>query len=89
MKTFEMDCYEVRESDGDGRSDHHVAYVSTQALADALMLKNKGWRSARPYKKVLTVFENMEEYEANTTASLKKAALAKLTMAEKQALGLL
>lgn len=89
MKTFEMDCFEVRELDCDDRSDHHVAFVSTKALADELIGKQSGWRSSQPYKKVLTVFESMEEYQANTTASLKKAALAKLTMAEKQALGLL
>jgi hypothetical protein len=89
MKTFEMDCFEVRESDGDGRSDHHVAFVSTKALADELIGKQSGWRSSQPYKKIITVYDNMEEIEANSKTALKKAALAKLTMAEKQALGLL
>lgn len=89
MKQFEMDCYEVSESDGGGMHSNHVAYVSTAELADELVKKSQGWRSVRPYTKVITIFDTMEEIEANSKANLRKTGLAKLTAAEKQALGLL
>jgi hypothetical protein len=88
MKTFEMDCFEVRESDGDGRGDHHVCYCATRTLATVIAAKNKGWRQVTDYRKAITIFESEEEFEANTTKALRKSALAKLTILERMALGL-
>lgn len=88
MKQFEMDCYEVREADGGGMSDSHVCYVSNAKLAEAVCAKQKGYRTHRAHKKLYTVFDTMEEIEANSKANLRKSALAKLTNLEKEALGL-
>ena len=88
MKQYEIDCYEVTESDGGGMFSNHLAYVSSQALADQLVAKSKGWRSASKYTKLITIFDTMEEIEANSKSNLRKSALAKLTMLEKEALGL-
>lgn len=88
MKQFIMDCFEVTEADGGGMHSNHVAYVSSKEVANQLVEKSKGWRSASPYKKVITVFDTMEELEANSKSNLRKSALAKLTAAEKEALGL-
>jgi hypothetical protein len=88
MKRFELDCYEVRESDGGGMSDYHIAYCSTLMLAQKLADQVKGWRNVHPYKKVFTVFDDMEEVEANSKANLRKSGLAKLSAAEKGALGI-
>ena len=88
MKQFEMDCYEVREADGGGMSDNHVCYVSSDVLAEQIVAKQKGYRSYRKYTKLHTIFDTMEEVEANTKSALRKSALAKLTNLEKEALGL-
>ena len=87
MKQFEMDCYEITESDGGGMHSNHVAFVSNKTLADELVSKSKGWRFSHPYKKVITIFDTMEEIEANSKANLRKSGLAKLTAAEREALG--
>lgn len=88
MKTFEIDCFEVRESDGDGRSDSHVCFCATAKLAETIAEYNKGWRSFTKYSKFFNVCETEEEYNANTKAALRKSALAKLSKAEREALGL-
>lgn len=88
MKVFEMDCYEVRETDGGGMSSNHIIYCSTKALADKVADKVKGWRTVNPYKKTIKVFETIEEIEENSVSELRKSALAKLTDAERKALGL-
>lgn len=88
MKQFVMDCFEVTESDGGGMYSNHVAYVSTQALADCLVEKSNGWRSARPYKKLITIFDTIEEIEKNSKENLRKSGLSKLSAAERDALGI-
>jgi hypothetical protein len=88
MKQFEMDCYEVREADGGGMHDNHVCYVGSVSLAEALVAKSSGYRNYRKYNKLHTIFDTMEEVEANTKSALRKAGLAKLSTAEKEALGL-
>ena len=86
MKRFEMDCYEVTESYD--RDSTHIAYVSNTTLANNLVNKSAGYRSFREYKRVITIYDTMEEIEANSVANLRKSALAKLSEAEKKALGL-
>ena len=88
MKQFEMDCYEVREADGGGMHDNHVCYVSSAVLAEQIVAKQKGYRNYRKYTKTLTIFDTMEEVEANTKSALRKSGMAKLTNLEKEALGL-
>ena len=87
MKQFEMDCFEITEADGGGMHSNHVAYVSSQSLADQLVAKSKGWRHCSVYRKVITIFDTMEEIEANSKANLRKSGLAKLSAAEREALG--
>jgi hypothetical protein len=88
MKQFEIDCYEVKESDGGGMHSNHLMYVSSMELADKMVSKSKGWRTASKYTKLITIFDTMEEIEANSKSNLRKSALAKLTNLEKEALGL-
>ena len=88
MKQFEIGCYEVTESDGGGMHSNHLMYVSSMELADKMVSKSKGWRTASKYTKLITIFDTMEEIEANSKANLRKSALAKLTNLEKEALGL-
>ena len=88
MKQFEIDCYEVTESDGGGMHSNHIAYVSNKELADKLVSKSKGWRNTSKYTKLITIFDTMEEVEANSKANLRKSALAKLSNLEKEALGI-
>lgn len=83
-----MDCYEVKESDGGGVYDNHFAFVATEQLAKLLVATNKNYRHYCKYSKLITVFDTMEEIEANSKANLRKAGLAKLSKAEKDALGL-
>jgi hypothetical protein len=88
MKEFEIDCYEVRESDGDGRSDHHICFCSSAGLAELITNQNKGWRSTSKFKKRFLVLDSEQEYKDNTRAAVKKRALSKLTEDEKEALGI-
>jgi len=88
MKQFEMDCYEVTETDGGGMHSNHVCFVSSLALAQKLVDKSKGWRSKNHYRKTITIFDTEEEIEANSKENLRKSGLAKLSAAEKEALGL-
>ncbi len=88
MKQFEMDCYEITEADGGGMHSNHVCYVSNITLATQLVEKSKHWRSSSPYKKLITIFDTMEEIEANSKENLRKSAIAKLSRAEQEALGL-
>lgn len=87
MKTFEMDCFEVRETDGGGMSSNHIMYCATQALADKVAGRSKGWRNVVPYKKTIRIFVTMEEIEEHSVQALRKSALSKLTAAEREALG--
>lgn len=88
MKQFEVDCFEVRESDGGGMHDNHVCYVSSESLAKKLVEKSKGWRHYSKYSKLITIFDSEEEIESNSKANLRKSGIAKLTKAERDALGL-
>lgn len=86
MKQFIMDCYEITESYD--RDSQHIAFVSNPSLAQKVVDKQKGYRSYRPYKKIITIFETAEEMEENSKQNLRKSALSKLTPAEIDALGI-
>ena len=78
MKTFEMDCFEVTESDGDGVRSHRVAFVSNESVAKELADRSKGWRRYEKYKQLLVVFDTIDEFDANTKEALRKSAIAAL-----------
>ena len=87
MKTYEINCYEVVEADGGGVRSNHLCFVSNKELAETVKAKSPNWRSYSEYKRLITVFDTEEEINANTKEALRKSALAKLTAAEKNALG--
>lgn len=86
MKRYEIDCFKVTESYD--RDTSTVALVSNIHLAIALVDKQAGYRSHSPYKHIITIFDSMEEIIANSKENLIKSAKAKLTPAEREALGI-
>ncbi len=80
--------HQSTEINGGGMHSNHLMYVSSVELADKVVAKSKGWRTVSKYTKLITIFDTMEEIEANSKANLRKSALAKLTNLEKEALGL-
>lgn len=86
MKQYIIDCYKVTESYD--RDYHTVALVSNSSLAQQLVDKQKGCRSYSEHKRTITIFESMEEIIANSKENLIKSAKAKLTPAEREALGI-
>jgi len=88
MKQFEVNCFEILETDSGDMFDRHLCYVSSAELAKAIIAKNS-YRSYRKYSKLYTIFDTAEEIDANNIDNLRKSALAKLTTPEKEALGLL
>jgi hypothetical protein len=86
MKQYEIDCYKVTESYD--RDSHVVAYVSNRGLAQILVNRQTGYRSYSEHKQVITIFDSIDEIDANSTANLIKSAKSKLTAAEIAALGL-
>lgn len=87
MKQMQIDGYEIREADGGGMSDRHLYYVSTEEVAKAIVGKSH-YLSFRPYKQTITVFDSVVEIAAASKEVLRVSALAKLSAAEKSALGL-
>ena len=96
MKQFIIDCYEIREAGNGGfggsMSDRHLYYVSTEEVAAVCCSKaivgKSQYLSFRPYKQTITVFDSVAEIEAASKEVLRVSALAKLSAAEKAALGL-
>lgn len=60
------------------------------AIDLANMNKSKGWygSNASVYGHVLNIYESFEDFKQTNTEAIKRSALAKLTEAEKKALGL-
>jgi hypothetical protein len=85
VRTFEIDGYEVWDTDGYTQS--HLAYVSSMSLAIEMVGKD-AYKGYSPCKKSFTVFDTMEEVLTTREANLRAAALAKLSPAERKALGL-
>jgi len=79
MKQFSIDCWELSNIDFDGRGETHVAYISSELDALAWEQASSAWRVARPYKKVITVFDSIAEMEESATIDKKIAALKKLS----------
>ena len=91
MKTYEIECYEVTEPDGDGmHSSVHLCYTSTKDVADQIIKSLGTWWpcTASKYNKLVTVVESLEEYQGITKAALLRSAASKLTPAERILLGL-
>ena len=79
----EMEVWEAFQWDG-GERQNSVGLFTTKE--DAKVVAGQHGSVSR---KVLLVFSSVEEYEHNTRAELRKRAIAKLTPAERAALGVL
>jgi threonine synthase len=89
MKTYDIDCYVVECPDGGGMYNIRVGLFSTKVVADEYAkLKGKSWpHSVKEYKESFIVFDTIQDVETYSKEKLVKSALAKLTAAEKKALG--
>lgn len=79
----EMEVWEAFQWDGGDRQNSVGLFTNKE---DAKVVAGQHGRVA---SKVLMVFSSVEEYEYNTRAELRKRAIAKLTPAERAALGVL
>ena len=82
MKT--LNVFEIWIWDGGGGSRHGF-YVESEEAAKEWVTKNN---YDSYYKKTITIFDNLVDYEENSHEGLKKKALAKLSDAEKSILGI-
>ena len=82
MKTIKV--YEICISDGCG--GHSRSFYVEKFTAGT------EWVRKHPlddfYEREITIFEDLEDYDANSVEGRKKKALAKLTTEEKELLGL-
>lgn len=83
MKTIEY--WQVEESyDRDSRE---IGNFSSEAVAEEVATKNN--RMYRVvYKRTITIFDSVEDFEDNTRGKIRARALAKLTVEEKLVLGI-
>lgn len=79
---IQMEVWEAFQWDGGDRQNSVGLFVN---VSDATQIAGKHGRTAR---KVLVVFESVTDYQENTVTELRKKALAKLTLAERAALGI-
>lgn len=88
-----IDCWEVSQPDGGGIDNEHVAYFTTEKIADEFIrITGKGWPK---YKERIqetisyNICESVAEYADQETIAKREKALAKLTKDEKKLLGLI
>jgi hydrogenase maturation factor len=82
MKTIE---YWAVEETYD-RDSKEIGNFSNQAAAEEVATKdNKMYRGV--YKLTLTLFDSVEDFENNSREKIRERALAKLTIEERNALG--
>jgi hypothetical protein len=77
-----IECYDVQLWDG-GDRHYHECYVVDKDDAKAI-----AGQHGAVYKRTFIIHESKEEYEFLKSGELKKQALAKLTVEERNALGL-
>ena len=79
---IQMEIWEAFQWDGGSQQISAGLFTSSK---DAESVVGKSGRISR---KVLVVFESVLDYQENTVTELRKKALAKLTLAERAALGI-
>lgn len=79
---IQMEVWEAFQWDG-GSQQNSVGLFTN--VNDATSVAGKQGRTSR---KVLVVFESVLDYQENSVIELRKKALAKLTLAERAALGI-
>jgi hypothetical protein len=83
MKTIEY--WEVIESYD--RDSKNIGNFSDEQVARHFASgKNHMYRSV--HKRIFTIFDTIEDFENNTREKIRERALAKLTVEERQALGI-
>lgn len=86
MKEFIIEGYEIRESSMTSDSDKQIYIVSTKAVAEDLV-GGSPWLRYYPISQTIRVFDSVEEIKAAEEQALRESAWAKLSSAEKSALG--
>ncbi len=71
----------------DGYTDTWKFATTSDDVIDAWCKQHGAY--SRAERGVLTIFESLEEFEDHTTGEAKRKALAKLTLEDKKALGLI
>lgn len=82
-----MQVIEVKRIDAwDGGDRHDFKAYVVNTIPDTEIQKK--YRNCHIVPEVLTVFDTLEEIEANSVANLRKSAWEKLTPLERKAIGL-
>lgn len=79
-----IECYELQTWNG-GSGYDFAAFVKDEASAQEWKQKHK---MDRIVKRLIVVYDDVADLEANNKKELRKRALAKLTPEERDALGL-
>jgi len=86
MKEFIVEGYEIRESSMTSDSDKQLYIVSKESVAKEIV-GSSPWLRYYPFSQTITVFDSVAEIEASKEQALRESAWAKLSSAEKSALG--
>jgi hypothetical protein len=87
MKRYDFEYYEVYESYD--RSYNTVARFSNYAAASDLASRSPYTAcNNKPQRYSIAIFDSIEDYDASKAETIREVALAKLSDAEKKALGL-
>lgn len=84
---FELVGFELLRVDGDGASSTTIGYVRHQADAEEWARQGSGWHRWRPVSQTFELHDNLQSLEAALVAETRARALAKLSAAERAALG--
>lgn len=79
---IQMEVWEAFQWDGGNQQN------SVGLFTDAKDAESVAGKRGRISRKVLVVFESVLDYQENIITELRKKALAKLTLAERDALGI-
>ena len=82
-----IEGFQLLEADGGGVRDIEVAIVASEADAKLWVGGSRGYRRYTPIKKTIIVHESLASLEAFNKSKVVHAALAKLSAAERVALG--
>jgi hypothetical protein len=78
-------CWDIQVWDGGDRCNHKY-FVATKEAADAWMVKNK---FDSVYEKEFIIFDDLAELDSYRKGEQRAQALAKLTLEDQVALGLI
>lgn len=85
MKTVRVKCFELRDSDEDGREDWVVGYTTSLAVASSWKQKSN-WHSVTNLDKTYLITESLDDVEDLTKHQTLERAKSKLSKEELEAL---